>query len=219
MGPAQVIRTGFAKSFDCTGRASRLEFWTFALFCLVVQRYLSEAEFLLWNAGWIREADLALPTLAWLHGLSIASNAVQQFLTVPLGYFPESGVLRGSWMGNWTFLSSPSGQLGLPVFLALALPTISLALRRARDAGWPPFAVLLAWTWPQLLLLISNGLVLVGGLLGAQSLASLWTESVIGPFFTQIAPRASEASALFAVYVFASAPVAGSDLVLSEAFK
>ncbi len=30
MGPAQAIRTGFAKSFQFSGRASRSEFWWFA---------------------------------------------------------------------------------------------------------------------------------------------------------------------------------------------
>ena len=30
MGPAQAIRTGFAKSFQFSGRASRAEFWWFA---------------------------------------------------------------------------------------------------------------------------------------------------------------------------------------------
>ncbi len=32
MGPAQAIRTGFAKSFQFSGRASRPEFWWFAPF-------------------------------------------------------------------------------------------------------------------------------------------------------------------------------------------
>jgi uncharacterized membrane protein YhaH (DUF805 family) len=33
MGPAQAIRTGLAKSFQISGRASRSEFWWFAVFC------------------------------------------------------------------------------------------------------------------------------------------------------------------------------------------
>ena len=35
MGPAQAIRTGFAKSFQFSGRASRPEFWWFAPFGFV----------------------------------------------------------------------------------------------------------------------------------------------------------------------------------------
>jgi uncharacterized membrane protein YhaH (DUF805 family) len=35
MGPAQAIRTAFAKSFQYSGRASRSEFWWFAAFWLV----------------------------------------------------------------------------------------------------------------------------------------------------------------------------------------
>lgn len=221
MGVAQAIREGFSKSFDYSGRANRLEFWTFALFCLIVQRYFSKAEFFLWNSGWISEADLSFPTLAKLHWLSFLSNSVQTFLTIPLGYFPENGVMRGNWMGNWTFLSAPNGKIGLPVFLVLAVPTMSIALRRARDAGWSPGVALLAWTWPQLLLLVSNGFVsmaaLIGG--GVQSFAIIWTDKLIGPFFIHIVPFASELTALFAVFVFASASVANPGFCASEALK
>ncbi len=35
MGPAQAIRTGFAKSFQFSGRASRAEFWWFAPVALI----------------------------------------------------------------------------------------------------------------------------------------------------------------------------------------
>ncbi len=36
MGPAQAIRTGLAKSFQFSGRASRSEFWWFAVFCFLI---------------------------------------------------------------------------------------------------------------------------------------------------------------------------------------
>jgi uncharacterized membrane protein YhaH (DUF805 family) len=36
MGPAEAIRTGFAKSFQFSGRASRPEFWWFALVMLPI---------------------------------------------------------------------------------------------------------------------------------------------------------------------------------------
>ncbi|MCB6178529.1 DUF805 domain-containing protein [Rhodobacter sp. Har01] len=48
MGPARAIRTGFAKSFQFSGRASRSEFWWLALAAVVLTGLASALDGIVW---------------------------------------------------------------------------------------------------------------------------------------------------------------------------
>lgn len=207
MGPAQAIKTCFAKSFQFSGRASRAEFWLFGLFCMIATRYVPQLEQLFWEYALPDQADIPLHILTKMQTLADLALALPLFLVAPLGFQPVSGSsISTVWMGNWTFLGWPYPYLGTILFLLLIIPTLSAAARRARDVGFNPVIVLLLWLWPMAIVLASNivisiGMALQGGITGP--LLTTFTQHFVGPFIAYVAPLPAQITALIAVCILA----------------
>lgn len=130
MGPVQAIRTGFAKSFQFSGRASRAEFWWFVLFVCAVgiastqyARYLTERQTLL----------VTYPVLTWgavfaLPLVSVAFRRLQDtgnnglWIVIPILLWLASKVLVLIAVGLPPTLGSGAAFIvGAPIWLVLTL--------------------------------------------------------------------------------------------------
>jgi uncharacterized membrane protein YhaH (DUF805 family) len=165
MGPAQAIRTGLAKSFQFSGRASRSEFWWFAC------AWVSVAMALLFVVVVTRR-----PLTSELAGIYLWRTLQSMFLASPL------------------LLASVAARrhhdIGLPAFLPLVMTAPVLGLVYMRLAVFPltlgfmpPFLELF-WSVADLMVLAFITLLVVTGLvalLPSQAVTNLYGPPPLKP--------------------------------------
>jgi uncharacterized membrane protein YhaH (DUF805 family) len=121
MGPAQAIRTGLAKSFQFSGRASRSEFWWFAPILVALTGVAATSDFVL---------NLMPPSFGVLGGI------LAVLLVVPIPLY-SALVRRFRDAGLW-----PLGPLLIPAY-AVTAPLVAVAIDRtvfdipSRTQGMP----------------------------------------------------------------------------------
>lgn len=140
----QALKHGFLHYADFRGRSKRAEFWGFivgthllVLLCLLPAflEFLKFYDFMLHD---VRFLDVFVPVLSGTGGFGLAESDKMELIAVVRELAEE--FFAG---GVSQFQAAVAGAvLGCLLALAILLPTLSITVRRLRDAAYSPWWVL-----------------------------------------------------------------------------
>ena len=166
MGPLDAIKTGFAKSFQFSGRASRAEFWWFAPGCTILLTVGLHSEVI---------PNLVSAALPAVRHIGVTPLFLLWLLLLTPAFAAFARQLRDIGFGAaWV--------LAVPVYLAAAIP-LAVAADASPTWGIPHPARGL----PELVWMLEGLIILMGvGLLMSLLPSSL--HRIDGPFASMVKP-------------------------------